>query len=471
MPRRAPNIVLISLDTQRADHLGCYGYGRPTSPFIDSLANRGVLFERFYSPNIPTHPGFTTMLTGKEAITHNIVNISSKGVLADGIRLLPEVLHDAGYHTVAVDTMGRHFSRGFDIYRSYEWDRSRPTRLPKAEAANAQAIPLLQEAARGDTPFFMFIHYWDPHTPYLPPPPYDRRFYPRTKDPRDKANTSMDPVWNFEPFRWYFHQWMPGVTDADYPIAQYDGETAYLDRHLRDLFRAARSSGIVDDTLFIINADHGEILMEQEGQFDHHGLYEGNIHVPLVLYGPTWLPKGRRVPGFVQQFDIAPTILEVCGVADTERMEGTSLLPCIYGIRDENYSELYLSEATWELKRGVRTYRWKFIDSIEQDFHSRPMQELFDLEADPTEQDNIADKHPDVVAELKRKLDSYLDRRLRETGRTVDPIREQGVAGTRIGQPKDEGLGRDWVPPVRSSRPQAAAIPSPDDLNAPKSQQ
>src|SRR5579859_4395472 len=119
MPSRRPNFVLISMDTQRADHLGCYGYGRNTSPFLDSLARRGVLFERFYSPNIPTHPGFTTMLTGKEAITHNIVNISSRGVLSDGIVMLQEVLQRSGYFTIAVDTMERHFRRGFDLYQTY----------------------------------------------------------------------------------------------------------------------------------------------------------------------------------------------------------------------------------------------------------------------------------------------------------------------------------------------------------------
>lgn len=467
MAIRRPNFVLISLDTQRADHLGCYGYARDTSPFLDSVAARGVLFERFYSPNIPTHPGFTTMLTGKEAITHNIVNISSRGVLAGGIVMLQELLQRHGYTTIAVDTMERHFRRGFDVYQTYQWDRSNPRRLAKAEAANARAIPHLKKAAGAGRPFFMFIHYWDPHTPYLPPPPYNTRFYPRGRDPRDKSNRSMDPVWAFEPFKWYFHEWMPGVTDAEYVVAQYDGETAYLDRHLRALFDACREAGVVDTTIFIINADHGEILTEQEGQFDHHGLYEGNVRVPLILYSPTMLPRGKRVLGFTQQLDIAPTVLELAGVRDTEGMEGLSLVPCIFGIRDANYDELYLSEATWELKRGIRTSAWKFIHSLEQDFHGRPMQELFDLERDPTEQRNLAVSHPDVVAELKSQLDAYVAWRLRETGRTVDPILEQGVAGTRIGRPREEGVGRDWVPARGRRANRAAAIPSPDDLNPP----
>src|SRR5438874_13337207 len=112
------NVVLIALDTQRADHLGCYGYPRPTSPFIDSIAAQGVLFERCYAPNIPTHPSFTTMLTGKEAITHNIVNIGGKVPLDPDIRMIQEILQEQEWATGAVDTMGRHFSRGFEEYVS-----------------------------------------------------------------------------------------------------------------------------------------------------------------------------------------------------------------------------------------------------------------------------------------------------------------------------------------------------------------
>jgi arylsulfatase A-like enzyme len=308
------NVVLIALDTQRADHLGCYGYSRPTSPFIDRIARRGVLFERCYAPNIPTHPSFTTMLTGKEAITHNIVNIGGGVPLADGVRLLPEILKEHGYATAAVDSMGRHFERGFEEYVTYTWDRSNPLVLRKAETVTATALPVIARLRAQPRPFFLFIHYWDPHTPYLPPPPWRRKFYPRDRDPYDPRNHSMDEAWTWEPFKWYFHEWMPGVTDADYVINLYDGETAYMDRHLRPVFQAL--APVQERTLVIVTADHGEILNEHLGYFDHHGLYEGNVRVPLILYWPGKLPAGRRVPGFVQNLDLAPTGLELAGVLD-----------------------------------------------------------------------------------------------------------------------------------------------------------
>jgi arylsulfatase A-like enzyme len=164
------NVVLIVLDSQRADHLGCYGYSKKTSPFLDSIARRGVLFERCYAPNIPTHTSFTTMLSGKEAITHNIVNIDAAAKLQPGVRLLPEILKEHGYVTAAVDNMGRHFSRGFDEYVQYTWDDSNPAVLRKAETVTSTALPVIDRLESQTGPFFLFIHYWDPHTPYLPNP-------------------------------------------------------------------------------------------------------------------------------------------------------------------------------------------------------------------------------------------------------------------------------------------------------------
>ncbi|HWE63859.1 MAG TPA: sulfatase, partial [Chloroflexota bacterium] len=448
------------------DHLGCYGYPKRTSPFIDSIARRGVLYERCYAPNIPTHPSFTTMLTGKEAITHNIVNIGGGVPIADGVRLLPEILREHGYTTAAVDSMGRHFERGFDQYRTYEWDRSDPTVLRKAETVNETALPLIEDLRASDRPFFLFLHYWDPHTPYLPPPAYRRRFYPRDADPYDITNHSMDEAWSWESFKWYFHSWMPGVTDADYVINLYDGETASMDHHLRRIFQAL--APVQRETLVIITADHGEILNEQLGYFDHHGLYEGNIRVPLILYWPGKLPGGRRVPGFVQNLDIAQTLLELAGIPDRDAMEGLSLLPAAMGLRAGNYDALYFSEATWETKRAMRTARWKLIDSVEQDPHGRPMQELFDLDADPAEQHNVIDAYPDVRRDLQDRLHDWVRRRLAETGRGIDPLREQGSCATSIGKPiPGEIVGPGATPLGRHAGVQAANIPAPGELKAP----
>jgi arylsulfatase len=405
-------------------------------------------------------------LSGKEAITHDIVNIGGGVPIADGVRLLPEILREHGYTTVAVDSMGRHFERGLDQYHSYEWDRSDPQVLRKAETVNAKALPAIEKLCADTRPFYLFLHYWDPHTPYLPPAAYRRRFYRPDADPYDVNNHSMDEAWNWEPFKWYFHSWMPGVTDAEYVINLYDGETASMDHHLRAVFRALEP--VRDETLVIITADHGEVLNEQKGYFDHHGLYEGNVHVPLILYWPGKLPAGRRVPGFVQNLDLAPTLLELAGIPDRDGMEGLSLLPTAFGLRDRNYDELYFSEATWEVKRAIRSGRWKLIDSIEPDRHGRPMQELFDLDADPAEQHNVIEAHPEVRRDLQDRLHTWVQRRLAETGRPVDPLRRQGSCATAIGQEiPGETIGAGATPLHKRVRARAAGIPAPADLKAP----
>jgi arylsulfatase len=460
------NVVLVALDTQRADHLGCYGYGRDTSPFIDGVAEGGVLFERCYAPNIPTHPSFTTMFSGKEAMTHNIINISGRVPITRGVKLLPEILKENGWATAAVDSMGAHFARGFDVYATYDWDRSVPTELRQAETVTQTALPVVQRLLGQEKPFFLFVHYWDPHTPYLPPEEYRRRYYPEEGDPYDEDNRSMDPAWEWEPFKWYFHEWMPGVTDSGYVNNLYDGETRYMDDHLRPLFDAL--APVRDDTLVILTADHGEVLDDHDGFYDHHGLYDANVRVPLVLSWPGRLPEGRRVPGFVQNTDLAPTVLDLAGVPDRHGMEGVSLLPALFGLRDGNYDEVYYSEATWQLKRAVRAGRWKLIQALAPDPHGGPMRELYDLESDPQEQRNVVEGHPETAEKLEEELRLWVERRLRETGQNEDPITAQGVAGTSIGTPvPDETPGPGATPLHLRERTAASTIPGAADLNAP----
>ena len=458
------NVVLIALDSLRSDRLGCYGYDKETSPFLDGLAARSVLYENCFAPNIPTHPSFTTLLSGQEAISHNIVNIGAEGKIAEGVRLLPEILQEHGYRTMAVDNLERHFSRGFDQYVTYQWDLSDPHVLRKAETVTQAALPLIEDLQHGSDPFFLFLHYWDPHTPYLPPPPYREKFYPDGRDPYDQSNRSMDEAWSWEPFRWYFHQWIPGVTDAEYVNSLYDGEIAYMDHHLREVFRALEPR--MEETLIVVTADHGEILNDQLGYYDHHGLYDANIRVPLIIHWPGKLPEGRRVPGLVQNLDLAPTILDMVGIPRSRDMVGLSLLPSLFGLHDGNYEEVYCSEATWELKRAIRTRRWKLIDSIEPDRHGRPMQELFDLEADPGEQANVIDQFPEVARDLETRLHAWVSRRLVETGRTTDPLREQGTCATTIGKPiQGEVVGAGAAPLHRRKNERAPTIPRAEVLH------
>jgi hypothetical protein len=222
--RRQPNVVLIGIDSLRADHLSGYGYPRLTTPHIDRFAAEGTLFERTYSAYIPTTSAYSAMLTGMDLFSSQVVALRHKGPLRSEVRTLPEVLRDAGYATTCVGFSGNPSSRGFDEYLDYPgWGSWRQGRSPKAQNLNAVALPALSRLARGKSPFFLFLRHMDPHAPYLPPEPFERMFYGGNEF--DRKNRSMDPVMAFKPFRDFFASWMPpNVTDKDYVIAQYDGE-------------------------------------------------------------------------------------------------------------------------------------------------------------------------------------------------------------------------------------------------------
>lgn len=422
MKRNPLNLLIFGVDSLRADHLSSYGYRRLTSPHVDQLARQGVLLENAYSAYIPTTPAYSTMLTGMDVMTTEVVALGPKGPLDPNLRTLPEVLHDQEYCSACVGFDGG-FYRGFDQYATYRaWMSWEERPGDKAGALNEVTLPILEDMVRSGAPFFLFLRHMDPHAPYLPPPPYDRMFY--SGNECDPTKHSMEPVFAFEPFAEFFRSWMPpGVTDADYVVAQYDGAIAYMDGCIRRILTRLEELGVAKRTLIVFTADHGETLTEHECYFDHHGLYEPTLHVPLILKGPG-LPMGSRVRGFVLHQDLMPTVLELLGLVDVAEelnMDGRSVMPLVRGERATNYSEFYITECTWMRKRGWRTPTWKLIDALEPDFHGKPPVELYNLMDDPLELNNLADQESAVVRFLKERMTQWVERRMVETGKP-DPI-------------------------------------------------
>lgn len=430
------NILLLSLDTTRADHLGCYGWHRNTSPHLDRLAEEGTLFEWCLSPHIPTHPAHTTMLTGCDAMQHQIIAQGAKTELSPDVKLLAELLKERGYWTGAADNLNRWFSRGFDRYEGYQFAPDPEGGWRKGEAVTRSALRVLNEAAAQEKPWFVFVHYWDAHTPYLPPAPFSRMFY--GGDERDLRHQSMEPVLSFPPFMHYFRQWAGEVRDIEFLKAQYDAEIAYMDACVRHVFQRLDDLGLTEQTLVLITADHGEELDEHAMWFDHHGLYDTNLRVPLIVRMPGTVPAGRRVGGQVRLMDLAPTVLEMTGGGPQESgMQGSSLVPAFSGGLGQGTAEqVFLTECTWMRKRGVRTPEWKLIVARDHpDLHNCPPVELYDLQHDPGEQTNLADQRPDVVARLGADLEGWRQRRLRETGLS-DPVETQEITLRQIGKPQ-----------------------------------
>ena len=418
MPRKKLNLILVAIDSLRADHLSSYGYHRLTTPHMDRFATDGVLFEQTFSPHVPTTSAYASMLTGKDCFGTSVVALRHKGGLPENLQTLPEILGGAGYNTTCVGFSGNASSRGFGTYLDYPgWGSWAEGRSPKAENLNEVTLPELDRLAAADEPFFLFLRHMDPHAPYLPPAPFERMFY--SGDELDPDNKSMEPVMAFKPFCDFFAQWMPpGIRDAEYVVAQYDGAIAYMDAAIQRILTRIDELGLTDDTLVVINGDHGETLYEHECWFDHHGMYENTLHVPLMMRLPGKLPADKRVAGTNLHQDLVPTLMQLMGIRPGIRFDGQSLLPLIDGRRATNYSDFYITECTWMRKHGWRTPEWKLMVALEPDFHFKPQLELYNLVADPLELTNLAEREPAIVNTLKDRMDGWIARRERQTGRT-----------------------------------------------------
>lgn len=440
MRSRPLNVVLFGVDSLRADHMSCYGYPRLTTPHIDRLAAQGVLFEKNYSVHIPTTSAYANMLTGMDAFTTQVVALRHKGGLREEVRTLPEILREAGYNTTCVGFSGNPSSRGFDTYLNYAgWGSWNEGRSPKAQNLNDVALPELDRLAGEEKPFFLFLRHMDPHAPYLPPAPFERMFY--HGDECGPANRSMEPVMAFKPFRDFFASWMPpGISDKDYVIAQYDGAIAYMDACILSILTALDAKGLAENTLVILNGDHGETLYDHACWFDHHGLYDPTLYVPLIMRLPGVLPAGKRVSGYSTHMDLVPTTLELLGIDSEIQFDGESLVPMARGEVASHASEMYITECTWMRKHGWRTPEWKLIVALEPDFHFKPEVELYNLIDDPEENRNLSAELPEVVAFLRKRMDDHIAGRERETG-LPNPIHHQG-----------DWHGHDGVGPFTSSQ-------------------
>jgi arylsulfatase A-like enzyme len=322
--RLAPTrgIIVVSLDTLRADRLGCYGNARDTSPFLDRLAARGVRFERaqsLYPSTLTSHMSIFTSLYPRE---HAV--FPPDGRLAATIPTLPEVFQRAGYRTAGFTEAGQvkglyGFARGFDVF-----DDSVEHRADDVERTLGRGLDFLRSLAPGER-YFLFLHSYAIHAPYNPPPPYDRLFW------SEEPPTVFAPTGpNFLRFNSYRGTLPPGA--VDYFLALYDGSIRYVDDRLREFYGQIEALGLADDLTLVVTSDHGEEFLEH-GQLSHGQIYDETLHVPLLLLHPQ-LREPRQVAHLVQLIDLAPTLYDLAAIAPPD-VSGSSLVPLLAGERGE----------------------------------------------------------------------------------------------------------------------------------------
>lgn len=322
------HLIVISIDTLRADHLGCYGHDKKTSPNIDALANEGVVFENHYTCYPLTLPAHLTQLTGSSSLGHRVRD-NLYHSLPDEMGTLPEVMKDQGFRTgafVSAHTMksGSGIERGFEVYDDFAVRSVQPGKLTVSERDSRQTLGLAEEwiASLGSDRFFCYIHLFDPHAPYIK---------------------------------------REGLGDE---LSNYESEIAYTDRQIGKFVLKLQELNLYDDTLIVITSDHGEGLGDHNELTHGYFCYDTTTHVPLIVRGTPGIEGGRRVKNTVANYDLAPTLVELMGldaIEFTQKMHGLSLVPAMKRDIDLGRAGVFVEShygwlnANWAKIRGLRT--------------------------------------------------------------------------------------------------------------------
>ncbi|MBC8501368.1 MAG: sulfatase [DPANN group archaeon] len=401
------NVIIITIDTLRADHLGTYGYERNTSPNIDALAKEGVLFEQAVTQWPKTSPSIAAMLTGTYGHTNGVMR-GTKRKINENNTLLAEVLKEHGYITIGVVSNGNlnsfyNFNQGMDEH-IFLWDVY-INKTDEAYRIYSLASDIIDNMTNNK--FFLWVHSNAPHAPYKPPSPFNESFidddYYRYK--KLKINFGIDVYIGGIPSRYSLRN----NTNLFYYIAQYDGEILFTDYYLKKLLDKLNLLNIRNKTLIILTADHGESLGDHNYYFAHGRLpYDASSRVPLIISYPPGIPENKLIKQPVGLIDIMPTILDFLNISIPDIVEGESLMPFILN-SDGGHNKYVFSEAGSSrfYIRSIRDERWKliFIPSLRDiRIMKKSPFELYDIKNDPNETKNLFFKKPFVSTRLLSNL-------------------------------------------------------------------
>lgn len=394
------NIIVIVVDCLRADHLSCYGYFRKTSPNIDSLAGEGILFEQAISQAPNTLLSFASIFTSQYVFTHGVDNIN-RG-LADSALTLAEVLKIYNYRTAAflggvlLNPVYR-LDQGFDNY--FYIDKV----TPSFKDILPGALGWLKERKEKKEKFFLLLHGNDLHTPYRFPIEfvYDQGYEGKLREPAFDDNFSLiykSRIWEKgkEPIPL-------SDRDMEFIIAQYDEGINYVDKLIGNFLNKLISLKLLDKTIIVLTADHGEGLFDHDWFFHEFNLYEGTIRVPLIIRIPQIDAKEKIISHKVQLIDLMPTILELVGIEVNRNAEGYSLVPLLTKEAKQEFNQYTFTESTIN-QASIRSDEWKLI-------YSPDKVELYNLKADPKEKINLVDVRPEIASGLIQELFGRLKER------------------------------------------------------------
>lgn len=457
------NILYIDIDSLRPDHLGCYGYHRKTSPNIDAIAAEGLRFSNCYTPDAPCLPSRTAMTTGRFGIHTGVVNHG-------GVACQPHIwgrdrgflcnlteenwaneYRKAGYHTVAFSPFAQrhgawHWYAGFmEIHNTGGGGQE------TADAISPQVCDWLERKGTGDTPFFMWVNVWDPHTPYRTPRDYPNPFAddplpewfteevraehwkkPGPHSPQEVPDFVPRPEWMFSdsnPHAEAIDRLQPtridSMEEARRMFDGYDTGVSFADFHVGKIIRRLKELGIYENTAIIVSADHGENLGELWVYGDHQTADHITHRVPMIVRWPgvTDSVAGREDGRLMYSLDLAATALEWSGREVPGRWDGKSFAGDFVGGKSRNRRDhLVLSQLAWCAQRSARWGKYICIETYHDGFHDYPEYMVFDLEADPHEQRDLSASRPDFVATGKQLLHDWHREEMGKASHRVDPL-------------------------------------------------
>ncbi|MEN6311963.1 MAG: sulfatase-like hydrolase/transferase, partial [Acidobacteriota bacterium] len=394
------NVLLITLDTTRADHLGCYGYPRARTPRIDGLAGEGFLFKNAAAQVPLTLPSHASILTGTYPF-HHAVRDNGGFYLEPGQLTLAEVLKREGWATSAfigafvLDSRWG-IDQGFDHYHDdFDFSKYKTVSLDSVQRPGGEVVRAFLDwlAANGRKKFFSWIHLYDPHSPYEPPEPYRTQF-------------------------------------AGGPASLYDGEIAYVDDLVGRVVDELKAKGLYENTVIVITGDHGESLGEHQESYHGFFVYDATTSVPLVIRVPSARVRGKTIEPQVESVDIMPSLLDLVGVSVPPGVQGRSFLPLMAGrgggAGKPAYSETYYPRYHygWSEIKSLRTPRYRYILA--------PTPELYDLARDPGETVNIYGRDPDAGKRLEKDLRARLGKMSAEGVEARGPRQLDGEAREKL---------------------------------------
>jgi arylsulfatase A-like enzyme len=410
-PGNGWNVLFVTIDTLRADHLGAYGYQRPTSPHMDALAREGTTFERAYTFWPKTRASFVMMLTGRRPSQNGYGHRNP--TLLDFNPTLASVLRDAGYRTAAIvdnanlaRALG--YAKGFESYREVWEEPDARGEWPATLAITQGGVRFLREQP-GDRPFFLWLHYVNPHAPYTPPAPFDSAFLGQPWD-RDPELPVVKGFHGGVPEALY----VPGRRRLGYYLAQYDGEVAAVDQQVGQVLDALRASAASGRTLVIVTSDHGESLGEHDYYFDHgEDLFDPSLEIPLIVVAPGGRPA-RRSQALASTLDILPTVLDAVKVPYPPDLAGESLLGAVLGGREPRRARLFAQND----RNLAATFdgRMKLVARFDEKSATR--YSLYDRQADPGETRDLSREQPDALRAQRQELERFLEISEREWAAT-----------------------------------------------------